>query len=237
MRPLQLSLPAVLAALALSLALARPAFADDKPVIADRVAVRFVAPETGGGARPRFLTERELAFFTRIEALLEQTPLADNEYPERYVRTAVDRMVARTMLASLQIQRGVEPPDLGRLALEGRAELEARLGGEKVLTDLMKREGIEDEEILAVMRDQARAAFYVDRTITPLLAVSEDALREAFRTMLHPFRNQKFDEVRVKLRRWLVVERLRAAEIEYLQSARARVRIVTVIPPAAPVSK
>ena len=233
-----LLLPAVLAALALAGPAsaegpANPGAPSNKPVIVDRVAVRFIAPETGGGAHPRFLTERELGFFTRIEALLEQTPLAANEYPERYVRTAVDRMVARTMLASLQIQRGVEPPELGRLALEGRAELEERLGGEKVLADLMKREGIEDDEVLAVMRDQVRAAFYVDRTITPILAVSEDALREAFRTMLHPFRNQKFDEARVKLRRWLVVERLRAAEIEYLQSARARVRIVTVIPGAS----
>lgn len=137
-------------------------------------------------------------------------------------------MVARTMLSSLQIQRGVEPPDLGKLALEGRAELEARLGGEKPLADLLKHEGIDEEELLAFMRDQARAMWYVDRTVTPILVVSEDALREAYRTTLHPFRNQKFDEVRVKLRRWLVVERLRAAETEYLQSARTRVRIMTV---------
>lgn len=221
----RLSFFAVLAACAF----AAPAFAqEDAPVVADRVAVRFVAPETGGAARPRFLTERELGFFTRLEAQFEQTPLADSEYPERYVRSAVDRLVARTMLASLQVQRGVEPPDLGRLALEGRADLEARRGGEKALAELMKREGIEDEELLAFLRDQARAAWYVDRTLTPILVVSEDALREAYRTTLHPFRNQKFDEARVKLRRWLVVERLRAAEIEFLQSARARVRIVTV---------
>jgi hypothetical protein len=146
------------------------------------------------------------------------------------VRSAVDRLVARAMLSSLQIQRGIEPPDLAKLALEGRAELEARLGqnGEKILADLMKREGIEDDELLAFLRDQARAAFYIDRTIQSILVVSEDALREAYRTTLHPFRNQKFDEARVKLRRWLVVERLRAAETEYLQSARTRVRIMTV---------
>jgi hypothetical protein len=225
----RLSFLAVLAALAY----AGPGSAEEAkqdPHAADRVAVRFIAPETGGAAHPRFFTERELGFFTRLEALFEQTPVADNEYPERYVRSAVDRLVARTMLASLQVQRGIEPPDLGKLAIEGRAELEARLGqnGEKVLADLMKREGIEDEELLAFLRDQARAAFYVDRTITPILVVSEDALREAYRTTLHPFRNQKFDEARVKLRRWLVVERLRAGETEFLQSARARVRIMTV---------
>lgn len=192
--------------------------------------MRFIAPETGGAAHPRFFTERELGFFTRLEAFFEQTPLADNEYPERYVRSAIDRLISRTMLASLQVQRGVEPPDLNKLALESRAELEARLGqnGEKVLADLMKKEGIEEDELLGFLRDQARAAFYVDRTVTPILVVSEDALREAYRTTIHPFRNQKFDEARVKLRRWLVVERLRAAETEFLQSARQRVRVMTV---------
>lgn len=218
---------AVLAAFAF----AAPASAEDsKAPAADRVAVRFIAPETGGAAHPRFFTERELGFFTRLEAFFEQTPLADNEYPERYVRSAIDRLISRTMLASLQVQRGVEPPDLNKLALESRAELEARLGqnGEKVLADLMKKEGIEEDELLGFLRDQARAAFYVDRTVTPILVVSEDALREAYRTTIHPFRNQKFDEARVKLRRWLVVERLRAAETEFLQSARQRVRVMTV---------
>lgn len=221
-----------LTALALAaLAFVTPALAE--PTRGDRVAVRFVAPETGGAARPRFITERELAFFTRVEALVEQTPLETNEYPERYVRAAVDRLVARTMLASLMIQRGVEPPDLNRLALEGRSELALRLGGPNVLADIMKREGIEDEELLAFLRDQARSAYYVDRTITPILVVSEDSLREAYRGTIHPFRGKPFDQHRTDLRRWLVVERLRAAEIEFLQSARARVRVVTVLAPTA----
>jgi hypothetical protein len=193
----------------------------------DRVAVRFVAPETGGSARPRFFTERELAFFTRVEALLEQTPLEPNEYPERYVRSAVDRLVARSMLASLLIQRGVEPPNLPALTFEARADLDARLGPGN-LADAMKKEGIEEDELLAFLRDEVRATYYIDRTITPILSVSEDTLRESFRSALHPYRGGKFDDVRAKLRWWLVTERLRAAEIEFLQGARARVKITTV---------
>ena len=218
------------AAVAAMLAIAPAASAQNLSgsVTADRVAVRFIAPETGGAAHPRFFTERELAFFARLEALFEQQPIEGKDYPERYVRSSVDRLVARTMLATLMVQRGVEPPDIDRLALENRDELEARAGGAQALTDAMKKEGIEEPELLAFLRDQARAAYYVDRTIAPILAVSEDALRETYRTVVHPFRNQKFDEARTKLRRWLVVERLRAAEIEFLQSARARVRIVTV---------
>ena len=199
-------------------------------VVADRVAVRYVTPETGGSARPRFLTERELAFFARIEALLEQTPLEANDYPERYVRSAVDRLVARSMLASLMLGRGVEPPDLQRLAIDARGELEARVGGAHVLAEAMKQEGIDDEELLSFLRDEIRAAYYIDKAIAPILTVREEALREAFRSTLHPFRGQKFDDVRVKLRRWLVTERLRAAELEFLQGARARIKITAVRP-------
>lgn len=193
----------------------------------DRVAVRFVAPETGGVARPRFFTERELAFVTRLEALLEQATLEPNDYPERYVRSAVDRLVARTMLASLLVQRGVEPPNLPAQTFEARADLDARLGSGNV-ADAMKREGITEDELIALLRDTVRATYYVDRTITPILSVSEDSLREAFRSALHPYRGGKFDDVRAKLRRWLVGERFRSAEIEFLQSARTRVKITTV---------
>lgn len=196
--------------------------------VGDRVVVRFVSPETGGTARPRFFTERELALFTRIEALLEQSAIETGEYPERYVRAAVDRLVARSMLSSLLIQRGVEPPELPRQAEEARAELEARLGGPQVLADAMKKEGIEDEEMLAFLRDEVRSAFYVDRMVTPILAVTEDTLREAHRASNHPFRGAKFDDVRGKLRRWIVTERLRAAELEFLQSARARVKVTPI---------
>jgi hypothetical protein len=194
----------------------------------DRVIVRYVTPETGGTARPGFLTERQLAFYTRIEALIDQTPLGVGEYPERYVRIATDRLVARRMLASLMVQRGIEPPDLAKAATEARAELEIRIGGAHVLDDTMRKEGIDETELYAFLRDEVRAAHYVDRAMTPILAVTEDSLREAFRGAFHPFRNQKFDDVRPRLARWLVVERLRAAEIEFLQSARARVRITTV---------
>lgn len=199
-------------------------------VVPDRVAVRFFSPETGGAAQPRFLTERELGLFARIEALIEQVPVEADIYPERYARAAVDRLVARAMLASLLVQRGSEPPDLPRLALDARAELADRIGGPAVLEDAMQREGIEESELLAFLRDQVRATWYVDKAITPVIAVTEDSLREAFRSTLHPYRTQKFEDARPRLRRWLVAERMRAAELEFLQSARTRIKIATVLP-------
>src|SRR5690606_7757660 len=131
---------------------------------------------------------------------------------------------------SLMIQRGVEPPDLPRQALEARAELDARLGP-GALADVMKKEGIDDEELLALLRDQVRATYYVDRMISPILVVTEDTLHETYRGMVHPFRKDKLEDVRAKLRRWIVTERLRAAEIEFLQGARARIKVTTVRDP------
>lgn len=204
------------------------------PTVVDRVAVRFISPETGGAARPRFLTEREIAFFARIEALIEQVPIEADVYPERYVRSATDRLVGRAMLASLLVQRGSEPPDLPRLALDARAELADRIGGAAVLDDALQREGIDDAELMAFLLDDVRATWYVDKAITPIIAVTEDSLREAFRSTQHPFRNLKFEDARVRLRRWLVAERMRSAELEFLQSARARIKIATVlVPPPA----
>ncbi len=202
--------------------------ADEK--IADRTAVRFITPETGGPAHPRFLSDRELALFARLEAMMEQVPIGPGEYPERYVRSATDRLVARAMLASLMIQRGIEPPDLQKVAQEARSELADRVGGAAALEAAMKLEGVGDDELAAFLRDQVRAAFYIDRGITPILSITEDSLREAFRSALHPYRNMKFEDARVRLKRWVVVERQRSAELEFLQGARARIKIAVIEP-------
>lgn len=207
-------------------ALAPVAVAQD--VTIDRTAVRFVTPETGGNARPRFLTERELGFFTRVEAMMEGIALEPGEYPDRYTRLATDRLVARAMLASLQIQAGTEPPDLPKLAAEARADLADRIGGPAQLDALMAREGIDEAELATFLRDQVRAMYYIDKGVVPILSVTEDALRETFRSAQHPYKSQKFDVARAKLKRWVVVERARVAEIEFLQGARSRIKVTVI---------
>jgi hypothetical protein len=204
-----------------------PAHAQDGLVV-DRVAVRYVTPETGGVVRPGYLMQRVVALHVRVEAQNANEPLAPNEYPDRWVRSATDRLVARAMLSSLLIQRGIEPPNLPALAQEARAELEARVGGAPALAEMMKRERIDENELDGLLRDQVRAAWYIDRAITPILAVTDDSLREAYRASVHPFRNMKFEDARPRLKRWLVVERQRAAELEFLQSARTRIKITPV---------
>lgn len=197
---------------------------------ADRMAVRFVSPETGGMARPRFITDRELALYTRFEARMADAPTTQGEYPERFVRSALDRMVARTMLAGLLIQRGQEPPDLPRLVDAARLELADRVGGLEVLDQILVGEGVTLEELNVLLRDQVRAFFYVDKAITPIGTITEDSLREAFRSATHPFRGGKFEDVRSRLRRWVSTERLRETELEFLQSARSRTTIVALHP-------
>ncbi len=198
-------------------------------VVPDRVAIRYVTPETGGAAHPRFLTDRELGFFTRVEAMIEHVSIAGDSYPERYVRAATDRLVARAMLASLLVQGGSEPPDLQRRVEAARAELAARMGGDAVLDETLQHEGLEEFELAAFLRDFVRAAWYADKALQPLLRVGEDSLREAYRSTPHPFRAMKYEDARSSLRLWLVAERMRSAELEFLQSARARTKIVTVL--------
>ena len=193
----------------------------------DRVAVRYYAPETGGSVRPRFVSERMLAFEARLDALAEQAPESAVR-EDRFVRGALDRHVAEDILSALAVQSGTTLTDLSALADEERAGLVERIGGSDALRTAMAAEGIDDVEVDALLRRRVRAAWYIDRALTPLLRPTDEQLREVFRTSAHPFKNQPFDAVRPQLARWFVEERLRAAETTFLQVARARIRVVVV---------
>jgi hypothetical protein len=192
---------------------------------AERTLVRYYAPETGGPQKPRFISERTLAFFARMEAQAERNP---NLYDERYVRAAMERYVAEDMLSELLIRLGSEPPDFPKLVNDARSDLCDRIGGCGQLQDALAREGITEAELAAHLRRKVRAAAYVDRSITPILHPAEDEVYEAFRTSLHPYRGLAFNECKAVLARWLSYEKLRLSELEYLQGARARVRIVSL---------
>jgi hypothetical protein len=196
-------------------------------VVVDRPSVRYTSPETGGPASPRFLTEREIAFRARLEATYDKSaePMQD-----RYVRPAIERHIAEDMLSELLITRGTDPIALPQLAASAKAELCDRTGAHpgdcSVLDQMMKTEGIDETELLEMLRRQVRAEHYVDRVISPILRASEEDLREAFRTSQHAYKGMPFEDAKPMLLRWLVHERIRAAEVEFLQAARSRVRIV-----------
>jgi hypothetical protein len=228
---------AALSVLAGAIASAQPARADDpsapptpEPVAAilDRVAVRFYAPEAGGNQRPRFITERTLSFEARLIAMSEQSASPEAPPQDRHLRTALERHVAEELLSLLGIEGGKDPPDLSRLADDARAELEARVGGEGPLRLAAQVEHIDPEEVESFFLRHARAEYYLDRNVAPLLSPPEDQLREVFRTSAHPFRGKHFDDVRKEFSLWFIAERVKAAESTFLQTARTRVKIVTV---------
>jgi hypothetical protein len=66
--------------------------------------------------------------------------------------------------------------------------------------------------------------------VAPMLEPSEAELREVHRATTNPFRDQRFEDAVVALRKWYVAERLEAALGAFYQNARGRVHIV-VIPP------
>jgi hypothetical protein len=196
-------------------------------VTADAVAVRFSAPDMGGPAQPRFITRRQLSFEARLYAL-EEDP--QGVLQTRHLRAAIEAHIADEMLAALaKSALGDRAPDaasVSKTVEQLRASLEQRIGGRAALEHACKLDGIDAHEFDALLEKQARAALYIDRAISPILAITEDQLRDTYRTTSHPFRARHFDDCREDLGRWLVLERFRSAEQAYLQTARSRVVII-----------
>jgi hypothetical protein len=214
-------------------ALAAPV-ADAPASLIDRVAVRFWSPETGGAAHPRFIDERTLAFEARLAAMAERQEGIGDGYQERHVRDALEHEIGERMLASLARKLLAELPaakkpadaDFARLQKDlGTATFDA-VGGEARVTAAAAAEGLGASDVEATLRRQTLAAWYLDRTLTPILQPSEEQLREVYRTAAHPFRGRPFEEARADLLRWFVADRVHAGESAFFQSARARVKIV-----------
>jgi hypothetical protein len=202
------------------------------PVVLDRAVVRFTAPETGGVRAPRFVLERELAFEARLEALADPTHRLRNDAPfrERHVRSALERHIAETLLASLRIDPEPSAAQLSRLTTTARLVLVQRVGGAAALADAARAEGIGEREILRILRRQARASLYLDRMVTPMLKPSDTELRSLHRTTETPFRDRPFNEVAPELRRWYVARRLASAVTAFYRNARSRLSIVILDP-------
>jgi hypothetical protein len=196
--------------------------------VLDRVAVRFYAPESGGAERPRFITERTLAFEARLVAMSEQGASPEAAPEDRHLHSALERHVAEELLSFLGIEGGKDPPFLSQLADESRRELEQRVGGEAPIRRAASLEDIDPEGVQAFFLRHARAEYYLDRNITPVLNPPDEQLREAFPSSAHPFKDRRFEDVRREFARWFVAERVKAAESTFLQTARTRVKIVIV---------
>jgi len=205
-------------------------------VVIERTSVRFYSPETGGTAYPRFIFERVLAFEARLADMAETPDGIGESYGERDLRDAIEHHVAEEILASLADRFVAEAPpdrrptpgDLATVERDVSAAFVERLGGRKRIDDAARAEQIDDAEVDAILRRASLAAWYIDRAVTPILHPSEEQLRNVFRASAHPYRGQRFEQVRGPLERWFVVERVRVAESAFLQAARSRVQIITI---------
>ena len=203
------------------------------PTVVDRAVVRFLSPETGGTAHPRFVLERTLALEARLEAMAENGGTGEG-YQDRDVRAAMEHDVAEQMLASLAEKLIADSPAEKRPGLGEVPRVEAqlgpalveRLGGRALVDEAAQAEHIDGSEVEALVHRAALAAWYLDRAVTPILHPSDEQLRDVYRTSAHPYRAQPYEQAREALGRWFVVERVRVAESAFLQSARSRVRII-----------
>lgn len=220
--------PALLALLAVGTPSGSAVAEVETRAVVDRVAVRFYSPETGGTAHPRFITERILAFEARLDGLSDDPSVGGSGQAERHLRNALDRHLVEEMLATLDKGSLGSAADDARLEREARADLEQRAGGEGPIGIAAEEEGLDGAEINAVFVRRAKAAAYLDRSVTRFLHPSDEQLREVYRTSPHPFRNRAFEDVRGALARWFVFERLKVIEAAFLQTARSRVTVVVV---------
>jgi len=218
----------------LLLLLARAASAETPPhTVVDRAVVRFLSPETGGTAHPRFVLERTLALEARLEAMAENGGTGEG-YQERDLRAAMEHDVAEQMLASLAEKLIADSPaekrpglgEVPRVETQLGPALVERLGGRARVDEAAQAEHIDSTEIEGLLHRAALAAWYLDRAVTPILHPSDEQLRDVYRTSAHPYRAQPYEQAREALARWFVVERVRVAESAFLQSARSRVRII-----------
>jgi hypothetical protein len=202
------------------------------PVAVDRVSVRFYSPETGAAEHPLYVLERRLAFEARLEALSDGRTTFD----DRDVANAMDRDIAEQILVGLAqklidespADKRPDPRDIDKAEQDVAAGLVARFGGRAAVDTAAAAEQMDPTEVDAMLHRAGLAAWYVDRSVTPLLHPDEEQLREVYRTGGHPYRGRPFESVRQPLERWFVVERARAAEAAYVQSARSHAHIVIV---------
>jgi hypothetical protein len=204
------------------------------PAVVERTAAHFYSPETGGAQYPRFIFERTLAFEARLAAMATAPDGIGESYSERDVREALEYHIAEEILSTLADKLIADsPPDkrpkakeLATIVREVGGALAERLGGRDRVDAAARAERIGQSEVEAIVRREAMAAWYIDRSVSPLLHTSEEQLRVVFRSSAHPYRGQPFEQVREALERWFIIERLRATESAFLQAARSRVRIM-----------
>lgn len=197
------------------------------PPAIDRTVVRWAARSSNSNDRPRFIAARELAFEARIEALSEGRKLTQ-PFSDQHVRAAIQRHITEEILAELPVDPPPAPKDIGRYAEDARVVIEQQVGGRAALNLAANAEGVNAEELNALLRRRARASYYLDKMVAPMLQPSDADLREVHRRGDTPFTTSPFAQVEEKVRNWYVSVRLRTALDSYYRGVRSKVSVALI---------
>ena len=212
---------------AVALLLAAPAQADDKaapaPQLVDRVIVRWTTTDKGG-QKPQIIFARELALETRLEAM-SGGEAPDAPLTERYIRAALNRHIAESLLSMLPIDPVPTPEVIAQRATAAADVLQNRVGGPEKLAKALAIEGFSDEELAAILQRSARASLYLDRMVAPQVAPTKQELVELQASGTTPYTKEPFDKVEEKLRRWAISQRINDALDTFFQRTRSKVVI------------
>jgi hypothetical protein len=194
--------------------------------LVDRAVVRFAAAEAGGKARPHFIYERELAFEARLTALSDPAFRPGREpYRRHHLQAALERHIAEVLLSALRLEEQPSAAAMAHQVQAARSVLEQQVGGPEALAHAAESEGIGLVELEHLFHRQARASFYLDTMVTPMLEPGEFELRRAHRSGKTPFSSLPFDEARPLVERWYIGQALRTAAANFYQSARSRLKV------------
>jgi hypothetical protein len=97
-----------------------------------------------------------------------------------------------------------------------------------MLDEARRAESITNEELDALLRRRARASWYLDKMIAPMLTPSELDLREVHRRGETPYTDASFADGEPQLLQWYVSTRLAAALDRYFRNARSRVKVFAI---------
>ncbi|MFP6686015.1 MAG: hypothetical protein VB934_14955 [Polyangiaceae bacterium] len=218
------------------------------PLPIDRTAVRWHAPATGGVMQPQFVSARMLAFLARLEALIGGAPLAAPAYDSKHVRLALQRHITEVILANLPVDPEPKPKEIADYAEEARKVIERQIAG-KQMTDAKRRsegkgtrngrrlvaaaavaEGIDAEDLDALLLRRARASWYLDKMVAPMLEPSTADLVAVQRSGQTPYTKMSFAKARSQLHDWFLATRLAIALDRYYRNVRSTVRVKLIMP-------
>ncbi len=197
--------------------------------------------ENRGRQGPPYLDKHVRSALERriAESMLAQLPVDPKPSPRQvaiYAESA-RRLLEKRISEPILNEKLDALREAGKLNAETAAE--ARNEAEAQAADVLRRarsaEGIAPGELDTIMRRRARASWYLDKTVAPMLRPSELDLREVHQRGETPFTERTFEDAADDLRQWYIASRLATALDRYFRSVRSKVTITMIERPEASV--